>query len=132
MRSVTITREPSTDQGTFGDMAEGSEHICKTIERPWLNNQHGISCVPTGSYTAKKTDTPHHGIVFQFQGVKDREGILIHPGNVMTDSEGCILVGNQRANNIKNGLPGVTSSQATFALFMKRFEIDDTIQITIV
>lgn len=48
------------------------------------------------------------GFLPRLMGVPGREGILIHPGNTMEDTLGCILVGN----NDKTG--SVSNSRNTF------------------
>ena len=143
MRKIRLLRGISTDNGVFGYIIEGSEYVCLTLERPWMDNQRGISCVPTGTYVAKRVSlaehphiakiirTPSIATVFELQGVESRSGIFIHPGNVYTDSEGCILVGSSRSENIKNGLPGITNSQSTFKLFMDRFGNEDELEVSI-
>lgn len=131
MRAIDLVREPSTDKGTFGEMFEGAESICKTIERPWLENKNGVSCIPEGSYVMKLVDTPHHGFVYEVQDVPNRTAILIHVANVMTDLEGCIGVGSYIADSVKNGLPGVTNSSATFKLFMDRFKGEGELMLNV-
>jgi len=78
---------------------DGEKRIysCKTIELPWLNNQHNISCIPEGIYEVIRIIHPAKGKCFSVQNVPDREGILIHKGNYINgtkiDSKGCILPG---------------------------------------
>ena len=38
--------------------------------------------------------SPKFNSVFLLHGVPDRSGILIHSGNTLRDTEGCILVGS--------------------------------------
>jgi hypothetical protein len=66
---------------------------CKTLELPWKDNKHKISCIPVGTYDVIKFDSPHNGNVFLLQNVPDRGDIEIHAGNYHTDILGCILVG---------------------------------------
>ena len=64
----------------------------KTLERPWLNNQSSISCIPEGVY---RVDRDHSGR-FQYYRVQDtlpRTDIEFHGGVYPRHSEGCILVG---------------------------------------
>jgi len=78
---------------------EGEKRVysCKTIELPWLNNQHNISCIPEGVYDCLRIIHPAKGRCFAVQNVPDRDGILIHKGNYVNgskiDSKGCILPG---------------------------------------
>lgn len=66
-----------------------------TLEEPWKDNQHKVSCIPEGIYACK----PHEGTkwhrVWEITGVPDRSAILIHSGNTTDDIEGCIIVGRQ-------------------------------------
>lgn len=67
-----------------------------TIERVWNDNKVNESCIPQGSY-----DLIPHGWnggfkfekVWRFVEVKGRTAILIHAGNTVEDTTGCVLVG---------------------------------------
>lgn len=65
----------------------------KSLELPWLDNQHDISCIPAGTYPVIKYDSPNKGMVFLLQNVPNRDSIEIHSGNYKKDTLGCILVG---------------------------------------
>ena len=64
-----------------------------TLERPWIFNERKVSCIPTGTYLVKRHTSPKFGQCFKVQDVKGRSDILIHSGNVVNDTLGCILVG---------------------------------------
>ncbi|MEO7043775.1 MAG: DUF5675 family protein [Ferruginibacter sp.] len=62
-----------------------------TIELPWLQNQHGISCIPEGQYRLEKRYSPGRKSHIILMGVKDRSLILIHPANdALKELRGCI------------------------------------------
>ena len=65
----------------------------QTLELPWIFNERKISCIPTGTYLVKRHNSPKFGQCFKIQDVKGRSDILIHSGNVVGDTLGCILVG---------------------------------------
>jgi len=65
----------------------------RTLERPWLNNMRKISCIPCGLYLVTKRYSLKHGHHFLIQNVLNRDAILIHRGNHVHESQGCILVG---------------------------------------
>jgi hypothetical protein len=112
-----------TDNGRFA-----------TLEEPWIENPFGPggqrkgvglceSCVPDGTYALE----PHNGVkkqnvwalVNRDLGVTHglpppgqpfgRSAILIHSGNTVLDSEGCILVG--LAHGLMDGRNAVLSSR---------------------
>lgn len=64
-----------------------------TLEPPWKDNQRNISCVPRGTYELSLHTSSRFGKCFLLNGVPNRDSILIHPGNVRKDTEGCILIG---------------------------------------
>lgn len=80
--------------GTFGSL-EGEGFSCVTVERPWAQNQHSISCIPEGTYQCIRGVRPKHGECFEITNVPGRTAILIHAGNTTNDVEGCIALGNK-------------------------------------
>ena len=58
-----------------------------------------------------KHEGPRFKDVWEVTGVPGREAILIHQGNTMRDTDGCILVGEQFTQF--GELPGVNNSVAT-------------------
>jgi Family of unknown function (DUF5675) len=89
LRRVTFT----PDSPTFGMLLSQGLPLCLTLERPWQENQHGISCIPPGTYQCVPHDTPEKPNCWEVTGVSGREAILIHAGNTVVDTEGCLLVG---------------------------------------
>ena len=88
---------------------------CKTLELPWLNNQKKISCIPKGKYHVVKRTSQKYGNHFYVQNVPNRDMILIHAGNYVTQTEGCILVGDSFTDINGDNLRDVTNSKATLA-----------------
>lgn len=73
-----------------------------TLERKWVKNQKGISCIPSGTYKFvphgwEKNSRFSKKKVWEIVGVQGREAILIHVGNTVHDVEGCIAVGTNVA-----------------------------------
>jgi hypothetical protein len=62
-----------------------------TIERPWLDNQVGISCIPEGIYEVHRDRHGRH-TWFKVLDVKDRTFIEIHEGYKVSHSAGCLLL----------------------------------------
>jgi hypothetical protein len=117
-------------QPTFGVLVrDDGIPFALTIERPWLDNQRSVSCIPTGTYTAKRHKSPRFGETFQLQDVPGRSEILLHKGNIDDDSHGCILVGEQ-FNNVRNE-DGITASKEGFAEFMALQRGCDEFSLTI-
>jgi hypothetical protein len=63
-----------------------------TLERPWLNNQVSVSCIPEGVYKVKRDKTGRFQW-YRLESVVGRTNIEIHGGVLPEHSEGCILVG---------------------------------------
>lgn len=108
---VYLNRFVSSDKGTFGALVVDDEPICVTVERPWLNNQHNISCIPVGDYQCIQHNTIKFPDTWEVTGVPDRDAILIHAANTYPDVEGCVGVGNSFGN--MNNLPAVINSTMT-------------------
>ena len=88
----------------YSDLIINGEFACYTLELPWRKNANDISCIPIGKYRGFiRNDIRKQGIKgfkIQLKGVPDRVGIQIHIGNWPHQTEGCILVGTTRANNM--------------------------------
>jgi len=86
-----------------------------TLELPWRDNRRGESCIPEGTYLARKYVSPKYGDTWIIDPVPERSGILMHAGNTVTDTEGCILVGT-RAGMLQNRPAVLNSRNAINAL----------------
>src|SRR5690606_2749222 len=64
-----------------------------TLELPDRNNQRNISCIQKVRYIVNKWKSPKHGDCYLISGVPNRTMILIHKGNLINETQGCILVG---------------------------------------
>ena len=108
---LTLERYQSDDKATLGRIWNGDVTICMTLELPWRNNQHDISCIPEGLYRCVPlkdhiTDSGYHfQRCIRLLFVPKRGGILIHPGNFLSDTNGCILPGEvwDPANSMLRG-----------------------------
>lgn len=78
---------------TRGLLTNERRVICHTLELPWLDNKQNLSCIPTGVYDVTLSQSKNFGPCYRFSSVLNRSGILIHAGNTIKDTRGCILVG---------------------------------------
>jgi hypothetical protein len=113
---IEIRREIYTERSTVGRLFVNGEFECYTLEDcARAKKIPGATCIPAGSYAATITFSNR----FQRQmpellEVPGFEGIRIHAGNTDAETEGCILVGETRAQDF------VGRSRAAFGrLFMK-------------
>ena len=114
---MKLIRVSKAQTGTYGVLLQGAIPFAVTLERPWLDNQVGVSCIPSGTYTCKRVHSPKFGTTFEVCDVPGRSEILFHKGNIDDDSHGCILVGE--SFNQVLGKPGITSSAQGFAEFVQ-------------
>ena len=113
---ITIKREEFSPNGVFGEMYDDKGNkIGVTLEHSF----NGTPKVAPGTYTCLRhapNRLPYE--TFELQNVPDFEGkpvtgILIHIGNYSSDSDGCILVGDQKNGDM------IMNSKLTFAKFME-------------
>jgi len=106
MLRLVISRGPSTDAGTFGAATLVGITTWDSLELPWRDNRHRLSCIPPGVYRARLIDgasvgRPKFGMVYELQDVPGRTGILLHRANwagdvekgLHSDLEGCLTIG---------------------------------------
>lgn len=103
---------------------------CNTLELPWLNNQHNISCIPTGLY--KVSLRPFKNTtMYQILNVFERDAIFIHNGDFFFNVLGCILQGINPSEINGDGEVDVTSSVPTVADFKKQMGNKDFILLIV-
>lgn len=129
---IKVKRKWKKEAYTIGKMYIDGEYVCDTLEdkdRGLTSNMsvaqicgvkvHGETAIPTGRYLVDmKTVSPRFGSRAQYQFCKGRlprlcntpgyQGVLIHCGNTAMDTDGCILVGENKA------VGQVLNSTATF------------------
>lgn len=131
MMDLELVRFGSTPYGTFGKLLipQGPD-IRKfyTVERPWLDNEVGVSCVPLGEYgliwlpTTTPVPAKYNGHTWYLEGdtvglepgQKQRSRVAVHIGNTMADLRGCIAPG---AN--------LTSLEGAWGVGRSRASMDD-------
>jgi len=115
---IKIKRIEQNDDGIFGVIIDGNIPFALTVERKWINNQPNISCIPAGEYICKRINSPEFGDTFEVMNVPNRSHILLHKGNIMDDSHGCIIIGEQ-FESMKNKT-AVLASWKGFSEFKER------------
>ena len=96
-----VEREEPKASPTGGGL-EGA-YFCDTLEPTWRDYEHGAykvkgrSAIPEGRYAVVISYSPKFKQWLPILlGVPKFEGIRIHAGNTAKDTEGCILVGQNR------------------------------------
>lgn len=88
-----------------------NQPLCLTLEEPWNENRRRISCIPSGIYKCRKRVSQKFGHHWHVLNVPERTLILIHQGNSLKDTEGCILVGSSLIT--MDGKPAIGNSRRT-------------------
>ena len=130
MIEINIRREKQIRGAIIGTLSvKDLGIICYTLERGWNNNAPSISCIPAGKYLMERTESFKFGKTFEVCKVPDRTHILIHPGNTIGDTEGCILVGHKVGE--LNGQPALLHSRKAFRRLMTILEPQNTYSLMI-
>ena len=133
MKKLTLKRIAKKADYTIGRLEdETGNRICDTLEPTWRNYKRGElkvprkSAVPEGTYPVVITKSKKFGKYLPLLvGVPGFEGIRIHSGNTVNDTEGCILVGQ----NLEKGK--VLMSRITLERLMKLIENEKRVFLTI-
>lgn len=114
-KHLELVRDKQDEWATLGRLFVDCEYLCRTLERPWLNNQRSVSCIPLGTYKGAIQPSPRfRRDLPELLDVPGRSQILFHAGNTPEDTEGCILVGLERAEYE----PRILQSRAALAKLM--------------
>ena len=133
MKTLTLTRIAKRADYTIGRLEdENGVKICDTLEPKYRDYKGGElkvprkSAVPEGTYPVVITKSKKFGKYLPLLvGVPGFEGVRIHSGNTVNDTEGCILVGQ---NLIKGK---VLLSRLTLEKLMRLIENEKRIFLTI-
>lgn len=124
MESTTmVLKRKYYEKGTAGSLVLPDGTIFNTVERPWLDNEPYISCVPEGTYpiTLEKSDLVErltkgkYVHAYTVNDVPGRTVIRFHQANYPSQLKGCIATGNAA---FKGQIPVVWSSGKDFERFM--------------
>ena len=136
---ILVKRIAKKEKYTIGHLFINDEYFCDTIEDKdrGLDDSmteseikkikiKGKTAIPTGEYKLAIDYSPHFGKnCFHILNVKGFDGIRIHSGNDEEDSEGCLIVG-------QNKLVGkVINSKDTLAKLYKKTDNEKNIKIII-
>lgn len=106
-----LTRQPDQSVQTLG-MLDIDGKLFPTVELPWKDNQHGISCIPVGTYKIIRRYSEQIKSHFLIENVPDRDLCLIHAANFSRELKGCIAPGIGKHTDIDHdGLKDVVSSK---------------------
>ena len=147
---LTLKRIARRDTYTIGRLSIDGKYFCDTVEdrdrgldqrQPLQVNiarkKKGVTAIPVGTYRITlAVQSPRfskqskyafcNGFLPRLINVPAFDGVLIHIGNTAADSEGCILVGENKE------VGKVINSTATFQrLYAKLKESKDEIYITV-
>lgn len=102
---VTLVRKHEENGGMWGKLSckeAGLELL--TLERPWLDNENKVSCIPAGTYNVRATQSARFGrLMYLVEAVPERTGIRIHPANFPSELQGCIALGTSIGRTAAKG-----------------------------
>ena len=91
---LTLLRKYQNEKYTIGHLYIGDTKLCDVLEPP-VGVPH--PCINSGTYEIKYQYSKMYGCNMPFlQDVKGRSGIMIHTGNIPSETKGCLLVGRNK------------------------------------
>jgi len=127
---IELVRVGQSNRGTFGVLRQQEIPFALTLERPWVDNQANISCIPAGSYTCQRIRSPKFGDTFEVMNVPNRSHVLFHKGNTIDDTHGCILVAEEFSGTFDH--PMLASSARGFGELMQLLEGRVTFELVVI
>jgi len=108
--------EDNFEYGVFGVLLINSEIFCVTLEPHDFANKPNISCIPSGQYECERIVSPKVGATYEICNIPDRDDVLFHAGNVIKDTEGCVILAEKFGK--LRGDRAVLNSGKTFLNFL--------------
>ena len=137
--NIELKRIALNDTYTIGKLYIDGAYFCDTLEDKdrglednmpvekimFLKKPH-ITAIPTGTYTViLNYSNRFKRIMPLVMNVKGFAGIRIHAGNTSEDTDGCILVGENKAKG------KVLNSKDTYSRLLKRIKSADKVYLTV-
>lgn len=118
MDTVFLLRHNRGGKVTLGTLyAKGQ--VFKTLEPPWKENRSNISCIPPNLYNSvylHQSASGKYKKVYHVRDVPKRSGILIHNGNLVKHTLGCVLIGYRLGTLARQ--PAVLNSRSALQDFV--------------
>lgn len=111
---IKLTRFAHLSEGTLGKIQFSNGLALYSIERPWLDNQPFVSCIPSGIYELEYDMTGRIKEVPRLRDTFPRTQINIHIANFARELQGCIAPGMDWS--IENKIPRVIESRKAMNL----------------
>lgn len=124
---IEVKRLHRTDNSTIGELTIDGKFECYTLEDIERNVKiKGETAIPKGTYKVIINQSNRFKRMLPLLiGVPNFEGVRIHAGNSNHDTEGCILVGQNRSVDY------ITKSRKAFDSLFKKMQEAKNITITI-
>jgi hypothetical protein len=113
---ITVKRTFKGPEYTIGKLYIDGAYFCDTLEDTVRAEKiAGKTAIPAGKYKVKKTMSPRFKTVLpEILNVPNFTGVRIHSGNTAKDTDGCLLLGLNKAKG------AVLCSKNAKAFFMDR------------
>ena len=111
-----IRLEEDEIHGTFGVLKINKKVFCVTLEPPDLENQQSVSSIPVQQYICRRYSSAKYPDTFQVTNIPGRTKVVFHSGNIVDNTQGCILLGQYFGK--LSGNRAVLNSGKTFKDFM--------------
>jgi hypothetical protein len=128
---LTLKRVALRPEGAFGVLLHHGLPFAVTLERSFARDGKDVTKIPPGKWPCKRTVYLRGGYQTFEVLVPGHTRLLFHRGNVETDSEGCVLVG-ESFHEFGRGRPGIGQSAAGFAELMARVGDEEKFVLTVV
>jgi len=125
---VRISEEAN---GTLGVWKIDGRAFCWTLEPPDLNNLPNASNIPPGDYIMKRYSSEKYPDTWEITGVPNRSKVLVHAGNKIIDTKGCVLQGDT-VSKLTAPNREILNSGVTFRTFMQITRRQTTMPLKII
>jgi hypothetical protein len=115
---ILLKRLHKTSNSTIGELSINGKFECYTLEDVERESKiYGKTAIPKGTYEIVMTMSNRFKVVLPLLlNVPNFEGVRIHAGNSAKDTEGCILLGQNR------NIDFIGNSKMTLVKFVQKLK----------